>query len=286
MLLSRSFLVYCCLSSIASRSVVHGFHLREKTRRRPTALPFGSVHARWGSRVGALLGEAVDGGELENVGEPLDPKLVAAASEKLAWELTEDRRQKPILNLSSRDASPEETQGKEDECENISEWDRGQRWKISLGYLSDLGVDVDATRAAHNGHEEILGAAMLENCPQLVRLKPEAIRDTAEWIATEFGLGYLKDSVLPQHSVLLSFRSSDASYGLEFMGLMMMGDARPACSASPAFLVTAIEGGLQERTVGKALGAAGEATSKASRSIASDTMESFRQLRGATRHKK
>jgi len=129
-------------------------------------------------------------------------------------------------------------------------------------------------------------AVLLKHCPQLFRLEPTAIRETARYIVSEFGADYLRNAVLRDDAVLLSFRKDQVAYGLEFMSTMMMTDARPVCGASSAFFLQAIEGGIQERTVGAALGAASAATSKASRSIASDTMESVRKLRDVTRHKK
>lgn len=216
-----------------------------------------------------------------------DRYLISVASGKLSWEISEAQTQKPVLNLSLRDASPEEATDDEN-TEDVSEWDQGQRWMVTVEYLSILDIVTDDP----DSNEPWLSpgrssSSFLKDCPQLFRLEPTDVRDTAEWIIGEFGLDYVKKAVSQdKQSILLSFRKDDIVYGLEFMSIMMMGDAKPACRASSAFLLQAIQGGIQERTIGAALGAAGEATSKASRSIASDTMESFRQLRDAKRHKK
>ena len=213
-----------------------------------------------------------------------DDNLINAASKKLDWEITEERSQKPILNLSLRDVSPEETTNNTDDDDDLLEWNRGQRWSISVKYLSELGV------FANNGPSSApdeSDSVLLKNCPQLFRLDPSIIQGTAQWIISEFGLRYLQAAVIRDgNSILLSFQKEDAAYGLEFMSVMMMTDAKTACAASSAFLLEAIRGGIQERAVSAALGAAGNATSKASKSIASDTMESFRQLRDANRNKK
>ncbi len=210
-----------------------------------------------------------------------DDDLITKASKKLDWEKSEAKSQLPILNLSLRDTSPEESNTDDDELNGVLEWNCGQRWAITVEHLSELGVfgkDEDPLESSR---------VLLENCPQLFRMDPSDIQKTAEWVIGEFGLAYLRIAVLRDgNSILLSFRKEDAAYGLEFMSMMMMTDAKMACAASSAFLLEAIRGGIQERSVSAALGAASSATSQASRSIASDTMESFRQLRDANRHKK
>jgi hypothetical protein len=209
-----------------------------------------------------------------------DDNLVAAASKKLDWELSEEKKQKPILDLSLRDVSPDETKADGDGDGDVLEWNRGQRWTVTVEYLSELGVF--ANEGSSPASEEIVSV-----CPQLFRLDPSAIQETARWIIDEFGLAYLQAATLRDNNpILLSFRKDDAAYGLEFMSLMMMTDAKPACGLSSALLLEAIRGGIQERAVSAALGAAGNAASQATRSIASDTMESFRKLRDANRNKK
>ena len=63
------------------------------------------------------------------------------------------------------------------------------------------------------------------------------------------------------------------------MSTMMMMDAKAACQAAPALLLSGIEGGIQEKAVEKALGAASAATSKASQSIAGDAMAAIQVLK-------
>eukprot|EP00536_Pseudo-nitzschia_multiseries_P018929 jgi/Psemu1/58064/gm1.58064_g len=226
-------------------------------------------------------------------GESADAHLAAEASKKLPWELSDEKQQKPVLNLSLRDASPEDLPSESEDDVAANKWNKGQRWEATIGFLEEMGIvaddddDDETTPDTPWLSPARKSSALLRDCPQLFRLEPSEIRKTGEWIAETFGTGYLSNAVLrDRNAVLLSFRRDDAEYGLEFMSLMMMTDAKPACLASSAFLVTAIEGGIQERAVGAALGLAAEATSRASKSIASDTMESFRQLRDAKRHKK
>mmetsp|Transcript_3757 Transcript_3757/g.9846 ORF Transcript_3757/g.9846 Transcript_3757/m.9846 type:complete len:288 (+) Transcript_3757:46-909(+) len=219
-----------------------------------------------------------------------DDNLITAASKKLDWEVSEQRSQKPILNLSLRDASPEELYISVDDDDDASKWNQGHRWNITVEYLSELGVfdTEDISSATETSPLPTISTrSLVEKCPQLFRLDPATIQETAQWIVDEFGISFLRAAIIRDNNpILLSFRKEDAAYGLEFMSTMMMTDAKPACAASSAFLMEAIRGGIQERAVSAALGAASSATSKASRSIASDTMESFRQLRDANRHKK
>ena len=219
-------------------------------------------------------------------GDFYDDGILAAASKKLDWEESLEKSEKPILNLSARDASPEEMDTNTEYAANMDEWGRGQRWAITVEHLTKLGAFTDAEGSSMFPTSDNI-SILLKNCPQLLRLDPTEILETANWIVDEFGLPYLKDAIIrDNNSVLLSFRKEDAVYGLEFMSTMMMTDAKPACAASSAFLLEAIRGGIQERSISAMLGAASTATSKASQSIASDAMQSFRQLRDTNRKKK
>jgi hypothetical protein len=183
---------------------------------------------------------------------------IEAASVKLLWERMQESSSQPVLNLSSRNASTEES--KTDMSDGRESWSQGQRWKRTREGLNLLDIEVDYS--------------FLQRCPQLLRLDPLMVLETAEWIVNEFGIDYLKSE--PR---LLSFCVKYVEYGLEFMSIMMMTDAKPACRASTDFFLTAIEGGIHEQAVMVALGAAGDATSKASQTIAGDTMTSIQSLR-------
>jgi hypothetical protein len=204
-----------------------------------------------------------------------DEEFIVAATQKLTWEINERTNEKPLLDLSSRDTSPVDYDPSEEllTTEDTSDWDQGQRWKITLQKLSELIDTVD---------EDVI----LERCPQLFRIEPVIIEETAQRIIDEFGIQYLQSSVLNDNPIILSYKANDVVYGLKFMTTMMMTDAKPACAASSALLLLAINGGIQERAVSTALGAAADATSKANKSIASDTMQSLRQIRTANRDKK
>ena len=182
---------------------------------------------------------------------------IEAASEKLTWETIEFSNNRPVLNLSSREASPEVVVSKNVES---NDWNRGQRWEITKKGLTGMGIENTES--------------FLIKCPQLLRLQPSMVLETAEWIVKEFDLTYLVSE--PR---LLGFRSTDVAYGLEFMSTMMMTNAKPVCATAPDLLLNGIECGIQEQAVKIALGSAADATSKASQTIAGDAMASLKKLK-------
>lgn len=184
---------------------------------------------------------------------------VEAASVQLTWERIQSSNSRPILNLSSLSASLEESK-EERNIESPELWGQGQRWMRTKEGLEKLEIEADNS--------------WLQSCPQLLRLDPLMVLETAEWIANEFGIDYLKSQ--PR---LLSYSVQDVEYGLQFMTMMMMTDAKPVCRASSDFFLSAIDGGIQEQAVEVALGAAADATSKASQTIIGDAMTSLKTLR-------
>lgn len=191
---------------------------------------------------------------------------IESAAKKLVWEKLKEANSRPVLNLSSRDASPEESTTintsstiNTDGCES---WSQGQLWKDTIEGLNKLGiVDVDES-------------LYLQNCPQLLRLDPSIVLETAEFLIQEFGVEYVK-----REPKLLGYQPDDVKYGIEFMSTMMMQDAKPHCVISTEFYLNAIDLGIQEQAVKIALGSAGEATSKASQTIAGDAMASLKNLK-------
>lgn len=198
-----------------------------------------------------------------------------AAAVKLTWETLEESSARPVLNLSQRDDSPENLQANEKDNSSFSSrlptetWD--EQWnQETLPGLRDLGILADK--------KDNDGLALLDKCPQLLRLPPAMILETATWLVEKFSPRYV--AMEPR---LLSYRCHDVAYGVEFLGTMMMmtstaNGAMAACAASPAFLLSGIQGGIQERAVEKALGAAGSATSAANQKIAGDAIQAWNQI--------
>ena len=185
---------------------------------------------------------------------------IEAASEKLLWETVEESSRRPVLDLSSPDFPPEDNDAAPGKMMDTSAWDQGQQWHVTKQGLQDMGVIPDES--------------FVTQCPQLLRLEPSLVLKTAEYVIQEFSREYLE-----REPRLLSFPSKDVSYGMEFLGLMMMiKDAKPLCAAAPEMLLTGIEGGIQEQAVKNALGSAATATTKASQTIAGDAMTSLKNL--------
>jgi hypothetical protein len=230
--------VVCRLALLTYPSLVKGFH-----KAIPTSIRVG----RYTQQILQCSNEAND--------YDLD-----AAAEILVWERIQSSASRPVLDLSSKDASPEEadTNTHGEDVKNRENWSKGQYWKQTSDGLQQLGITGE----------------FLPKCPQLLRLYPGMVLATAEWLRNEFGVEYLR--LEPR---LLSYPLTDVKYGLEFMSTMMMTDAKPACRASPDLFRSAIEGGIQEQSVKAALGAAGDATSKATQTIAGDAMASLKNLK-------
>jgi len=115
--------------------------------------------------------------------------------------------------------------------------------------------------------------SFLDKWPQLLRLDTDFVIETATWLVKEFSADCVASD--PR---LLAFRCADVEYGLEFLCTTMMQNAKTACSVSPAFLLSGIEGGIQEKAVQKALGSPGAATSAASQKNAADATQSLKHI--------
>ena len=217
----------------------------------------------------------------------LDDNRYEAAAAPLGWETLEESSARPVLNLSRRNDSPEDYIPKdkvEDDASSSSSslpmenWDEQWQQETCPG-LVDLGI----LPADDNAKQQQL--ALLDKCPQLLRLPPTLILETASWLVDKFSPRYA--AMEPR---LLSFRRADVEYALEFLGTMMMmsntNAVVAACAASPAFLLSGVEGGIQERAVEKALGAAGSATTAANQKIAGDAVQAWNQIRQQQRKPK
>jgi len=207
---------------------------------------------------------------------------IEAALVRLPWETLEALNQNPVLNLSSRDQSIE---GFSLQLKNTSgpsipddagedDWKLGQYWKETKIALQQ--------KEGGMGYSSEVVDSFLEKCPQLLRLGPNTVLRTADFIIREFGISYLASE--PR---LLSYREDQVQYGLEFLSTMMMTtDAKPICQKSTRLLLSGIDGGIQEKAVSTALGAAGAATTKASQTIAGDAMMAIQALQQQQQQKR
>ena len=137
--------------------------------------------------------------------------------------------------------------------------------------------------------------------PQFLRLESSMIKETAQWVATEFNIEFVE-----REPKLLLYPCPSVSYGLEFLSIMMMikkttpspsnnsGDddyiskTKQLCFDNPQLLVMGIEGGWDTRTNCQicALGDASQAASQANQKIAGDLMASYHQIRNRSKRSK
>lgn len=192
-----------------------------------------------------------------------DKNWIEAASVQLEWEKLQEKQDQPILNLSGRDASPEEDSTID--VDNGKDWKNGQQWHETKQHLLQL----------LNCNDEETIESFRKTNPQLCRLETAQIIETATWLLQEFGSDY----VLSQPQFLL-YRCVDVQYGLDFMSKMMMvPSAKAACQVAPAILQSGIDGGIQEQYVKKALGDASAATYSANQQIASTAMATLNAMK-------
>lgn len=179
-----------------------------------------------------------------------------AVSAKLSWEVINERMSRPILDLSS---NREELLSNEFVPIDTSDWDQGHRWSETKEGLYALDLPSPDQ--------------LLIKCPQLYRLESTQILETARWIIKQEGFGL---SYLMHEPRVLSYKCSDVHYGLEFLKQMTMSNS---LALLVPLLISGIEGGLQERAVQEALGAAAEATYHANQRIAGDAAATLKALK-------
>jgi hypothetical protein len=187
---------------------------------------------------------------------------IEAAKPPLLWEVIEKREAQPVLNLSNRDEvfADLQTEAKQDDS-----WQDGQQWATTRARLQEMGIrNEDADK-------------LLEAVPQLLRIDTDIIVDSCSAV-----MDLLDGECLLREPRLLSFRGDDVRYGVEFLSTMMASTPSTvlqACCVSPSLLLAAVEGGLQEQAVKRALGAAGQAADTANKRIAGDVAASLQALR-------
>jgi hypothetical protein len=180
------------------------------------------------------------------------------ASAKLQWEILEERMARPVLDLSKNCEEIIENE-KSDLRVSTNDWDQGQKWSETSKGLLALGV---------SSPDELL-----LKCPQLYRLEPSLVLETSKWLIQQEGFGV---TYIIQEPRVLSYKRADVEYGLEFLQLMTMSTS---LALLVPLLLSGIEGGLQERAVKEALGAAAEATCNANQRIAGDAAATLKSLK-------
>lgn len=216
-------------------------------------------------------------------------------------------------NNDDDDVVEKQKASKENEHFGYESWEDGTIWFQTRVGLERLGIlnstfpsiihddsehDInDDNRDSDNRNVENEAICkLLQAAPQLLRLDTALVLETAQTLLNclddnhgdRFRVGDGGDGgieTIQKEPILLTYRSDDVLYGLEFLQTMMaIPDSSKsiivrACLESPKLLVSAIEGGLQERAVKRALSAAGDATLDASKRVVSDGASTWRQLR-------
>ena len=210
--------------------------------------------------------------------------LADAAAQLLPWEQLASAQDKPILNLSGRDDSPEDTPvQKKNRALNTSAWDTGERWQNTWSHLCEVLplLLLTSSSVSQEEYSEDGASLFVTQCPQLLRFESDHIRETASWMKDAFGEA-TATQLIQAEPRFLSFRSNDVAYGVEFMATMSMMTpelCRQTCAASPAFFMAGIEGGIQERTVHSAWQSASQATQQATQRIVGDAASSAQALK-------
>lgn len=110
------------------------------------------------------------------------PDRYQAAVTQLVWETLEESGKRPALNLSNRDALPEESSASNTESsltpETRAAWD--EQWQLTQAKLKELGIAVMDD-----------DDSFLEKYPQLLQLDSNMVIETATWLADEFGPKYV-----------------------------------------------------------------------------------------------
>lgn len=215
-----------------------------------------------------------------------DNNLIQKAEEKLVWEILEEQKNKPVLNLSVRDASledePKLSTFKETETSE-QEWIDGGIWYHTLNGLKEIGVfqleDTD------QGIDDCI-LQLLRAAPQLLRLDTNTVLETASILKDEISLGSCWNHIVLEQPTLLTFPPKHVRYGVDFLITMISPLPLPMIQSmyqsNPQLLLSGIEGGLQEQSVGNALQDALAATSSANKRIVGDSIN----LRKSIKNKK
>eukprot|EP00550_Attheya_septentrionalis_P004267 CAMPEP_0198297850 /NCGR_PEP_ID=MMETSP1449-20131203/38570_1 /TAXON_ID=420275 /ORGANISM="Attheya septentrionalis, Strain CCMP2084" /LENGTH=317 /DNA_ID=CAMNT_0043998937 /DNA_START=109 /DNA_END=1059 /DNA_ORIENTATION=- len=201
---------------------------------------------------------------------------VEAAKQKLPWEILQEKEQRPVLNLSARQVSPEQLSVEEEEEDSTllssQGWEDGTVWCNTRKQLEEI-VGVISSNDDDNNDDSII-VEWLGVVPQLLRLDTTMVVETARVLLEELEIPCeLLRQEAPQ---LLAVPPNHVRYGIEFLSIMMamphdLAQIKRTCAQHPILLQSGVEGGMQEKFVQRALGSAADATQSAQQRIAGDT---------------
>eukprot|EP00978_Attheya_sp_CCMP212_P029669 scaffold106101_cov24-Attheya_sp.AAC.1 len=205
---------------------------------------------------------------------------VEAAKRKLPWEIMQEKEQRPVLNLSTRQVSPEQLSVEEEEDAAITlissqGWEDGTVWCNTRTQLEEI-------MGVISSHDDSSIVEWLGVVPQLLRLDTTMVVETARVLLEELEIPC--DLLRQEAPQLLAFPPNHVRYGIEFLSIMMamphdLAQIKRLCAQHPSLLQSGVEGGMQEKFVQNALGSASDATQSAQQRIAGDTASTLNQLK-------
>lgn len=230
------------------------------------------------------LPKSSDPSEQESEAEPFRRELIAAAQEKLSWEVALEKQSGPVLDLSSARGSDdlglseaasvarESLANKKKTCDtkqkdiNVDDgeitrddWQSGEIWRKTRQALMERFDDDTEVE------EDMLAA-----CPQLARLPTENIVAAAGELIDALEIS---STSMSKHPAMLSYPAPYFPGAIEFLSDMMMlpkPTIKSLCKANPELLIGGLDGYIQEQAVKTALGSAGDALYGVGRSVAAD----------------
>ena len=111
--------------------------------------------------------------------------LADAAAQLLPWEQLASAQDKPILNLSGRDDSPEDVNNSQKKrVLDTSAWDTGERWQNTWSHLCEVLplLLLTSSSVSQEEYSEDGASLFVTQCPQLLRFESDHIRETASFI--------------------------------------------------------------------------------------------------------
>jgi len=227
-------------------------------------------------------------------------ELLERARLPLGWELQNAKEAKPVLDLSARNydtlsladgadefMSPVEDATVIDDLNQVDcePWENGELWEDTAQNLIAMGILANNEGTG----TKLTSQKILNKAPQLLRLPTSQIVEAASFLLS-YPFGTNSTALLVTDPSLLTYWADDLEYGLDIYlsNMMFRGNSTLAAqmiqtqlSFSPAMALQlvrmGIEGGMSERSVSRALGDAGKASSKAVEGVVGDSARSLRE---------
>jgi hypothetical protein len=221
--------------------------------------------------------------------------LLDRARLPLGWESRNAHDSKPILNLSVQrfdGLSSINAEQPDNEFGGMcdGDWICGKLWRTTEHQLTEMGILVHDEASSKLTSRYVLNVA-----PQLLRLPTAQILEAASFLLS-YPCGPNSTSLIEADPSLLTYVADDLRYGLEeyLPNMMFQGNNTLArhkiqtqLTLSPNFALRVIrmgvEGGLEERSLSRALGNAGKASCKAVEGVVGEmgrNLKEWKRIKG------